>query len=304
MARIRSIHPQLWTDEAFVSLSVVARLFMIGLWSEADDYGLFEWKPVTLKMRLAPADNLDAPAIMGELSDAKFIIQFERDGKPYGVVKNFRKWQRPQKPSAPIIAIDDWIKTTIALVEPKADEPTQPLREHYDSPTGIENPMKDEGCRVEEEEPHSLRSCGVSAPEEQKPKKRTIFEILSGCLTAQTARDLIELRNKLKKPFTERSAEMLVDEFRTYGDAEQAALLMIKHSWRGFNPTWAGVPPPRDAHAPDQQVAGFYAAAGSPQLEAWQTHRHRTEGRFYPTDAKGGWRFPSEFPPLSDERAA
>ena len=32
MARIRSIHPGIWTDEAFVELSALARLLYIGLW--------------------------------------------------------------------------------------------------------------------------------------------------------------------------------------------------------------------------------------------------------------------------------
>lgn len=41
MSRIRSIHPGLWTDEAFVSLSPMARLFLMGLWNECDDMGSF-----------------------------------------------------------------------------------------------------------------------------------------------------------------------------------------------------------------------------------------------------------------------
>ena len=46
MARIRSVHPGLWTDEAFVSVSMTARLLAIGLWNQCDDQGAFEWKPI------------------------------------------------------------------------------------------------------------------------------------------------------------------------------------------------------------------------------------------------------------------
>jgi hypothetical protein len=49
MSRIRSIHPGFFADETFVMLSPLARLFWIGLLTEADDQGIFEWKPVTLK---------------------------------------------------------------------------------------------------------------------------------------------------------------------------------------------------------------------------------------------------------------
>ena len=64
MARIRSVHPGLFTDESFMSASPLARIVMIGVWTEADDNGVFEWKPLTLKARLLPADNADMAAIL------------------------------------------------------------------------------------------------------------------------------------------------------------------------------------------------------------------------------------------------
>jgi hypothetical protein len=50
--------------------------------------------------------------------------------------------------------------------------------------------------------------------------------------------------------------------------------------------------------------SGFYAAAGSKQLEAWQDHKFKTTGKSCPVDAKGGWTFPSEYPPSTREDAA
>lgn len=99
MSRIRSIHPGLWTDEEFVSLSAFARLLFMGLWNECDDKGLFEWKPVTLKMRLLPADNLDAAALLDEIEAAGCVRRYEINGKSYGAVRNFAKFQRPKKPN-------------------------------------------------------------------------------------------------------------------------------------------------------------------------------------------------------------
>ncbi len=100
MPRIRSVHPSLWTDEAFVSLSMPARLFYIGLWTEADDQGVFQWKPLSLKMRLLPADNVDAEVLLSELLENQLVTSYDIDGKGYGLVRNFTKFQRPKKPNA------------------------------------------------------------------------------------------------------------------------------------------------------------------------------------------------------------
>ncbi|WP_103728912.1 hypothetical protein [Novosphingobium sp. HII-3] len=99
MSRIRSVHPGLWTDENFVCLSPIARLLFIGLWNECDDGGRFEWRPLRLKMRVLPADNVDMDAIMAELVENQCILKYEVDGASYGAVRNFCKFQRPKKPS-------------------------------------------------------------------------------------------------------------------------------------------------------------------------------------------------------------
>jgi len=100
VARIRSVHPSLFTDEAWVSCSPLARILYIGLWTDADDQGLFEWKPLQLKMRLLPGDGADASALLAELEAVDLIKGYETDGKRFGAIKDFRKFQRPQKPNA------------------------------------------------------------------------------------------------------------------------------------------------------------------------------------------------------------
>ena len=100
MARIRSVHPGLFTDECFASLSMTARVLLIGIWTEADDAGVFEWKPVTLKMRIFPADNVDVPAALEEIEAAGAVKRFDAGGKVYGSVRNFCKYQRPKTPKS------------------------------------------------------------------------------------------------------------------------------------------------------------------------------------------------------------
>lgn len=100
MSRIRSTHPGLWTDEAFVTMSPHARLFFMGLWNECDDMGSFEWAPLKLKMRLAPADNVDGAALLAEIEASGCIMAYEAGGKRFGAVRNFCQYQRPKKPTS------------------------------------------------------------------------------------------------------------------------------------------------------------------------------------------------------------
>jgi hypothetical protein len=112
--RIRSIHPGLFTDEAFVSVSDAAQIFYIGLLTEADDQGVFEWKPITLKMRLRPASLSPVDSLLTELQDAQRIVSYEIAGRHYGAIRNFRKFQRPKYPNA-LHPITDEIRSYVGL---------------------------------------------------------------------------------------------------------------------------------------------------------------------------------------------
>jgi hypothetical protein len=100
MARIRSVHPGLFSDESWVSCSFPARLLFVGLWTDADDQGVFEWRPVQLKMRLLPNDAVEVSALLAELEAVDLIRGYEVAGKRFGAIKNFQKHQRPKKPNA------------------------------------------------------------------------------------------------------------------------------------------------------------------------------------------------------------
>ncbi len=103
MARIRSIHPSLFTDEAFMTLTIeqpLAPVLLMGLWTEADDEGVFEWKPLTLKARVLPAVACDVEPILRALVENRFVMQFVVDGKTYGAIRNFMRYQRPKKPNS------------------------------------------------------------------------------------------------------------------------------------------------------------------------------------------------------------
>ena len=134
-----------------MGLSPLARVLMIGIWTEADDQGVFEWKPLTLKARILPADDGSVEPLLDEIAQAGFVEKFEEDGKGYGAIRNFRKFQRPQKPNA-IHPLPDRLKAFIGLVRDQSTTPTRKLIQ-----------MEDVGCRREEKD-EEKKDRGADAP--------------------------------------------------------------------------------------------------------------------------------------------
>ncbi len=97
MARIRTIKPEFWTDEDIVELSIIARLFFIGMWNFADDHGNLPAAPKSLKMKILPADDADVPAIMIEILSGGFISEYTIDNKKYYHINGFTKHQKINK---------------------------------------------------------------------------------------------------------------------------------------------------------------------------------------------------------------
>lgn len=166
MSRIRSIHPGIWTDVDFVGLSPFARLLFIGMWNECDDKGIFLWSPLHLKMRILPADNVDAAALLDEIAAAGRIYQFDIGGKKYGAVKNFAKFQRPKKPNDIHPATPEAMAFAGHTDAPSAPPEEKPVRNQF--PTGSEkSPQREDGGGRREEEP-----IGSSPPPPPKPKSK------------------------------------------------------------------------------------------------------------------------------------
>lgn len=153
MSRIRSVHPGFFTDEDLVSVSFAARLLFIGLGVEADDKGVFEWKPLTIKMRIFPADNVDAAALLAELETIGAIKSYDVAGKKYGAIRNFRRFQKPKTPND-IYPAPREILAFVGLVSEmdEGDEPSFPQKGETLPQNGeIAPQMEDGGGRGEEE---------------------------------------------------------------------------------------------------------------------------------------------------------
>ena len=125
MSRIRSVHPGLWTDESFMGLTVAAPhacLVLIGLWNEADDSGVFEWKPLTLKAKILPAAMVDVVELLAILLAEGFIVSFDDSARTYGAIHNFRRFQRPDSPKA-WHPLPDNLRAFVYLDKPESHGP-------------------------------------------------------------------------------------------------------------------------------------------------------------------------------------
>ena len=102
MARRRMIDPNIWQSEDFATISVLARLVFIGMFSNADDDGRGRAKPVYLKSILFPYDdNLKAADIenaLGEIGAKMSVVFYDHDDNQYYAFTNWTKWQRVDKP--------------------------------------------------------------------------------------------------------------------------------------------------------------------------------------------------------------
>ena len=97
MARIRTIKPDFWEDEKIGKLPIPCRLFFIGCWNFADDFGVIKGNAVLLKSQIFPYDeNLRASEIkkwIDALVDAQMLIPIIHAEESYYYIRTFRSHQ-------------------------------------------------------------------------------------------------------------------------------------------------------------------------------------------------------------------
>lgn len=292
MPRIRSVHPGLFTDEAFMSASIYARVLMIGLWTEAMDDGVFEWKPIVLKARLFPADACDVEQLLGELVKLNVLKRIEHKGKAYGVLRNFRRYQRPKKPNdSGILSEPD--RAYVGLVPNQCGTSTE-----------IPPQMEDEGegCRGEG---NANSPDPTNTPELSERRSDIAREAIFVDFWDAFPRDGTESRSRAEKEFrklTPSDRRLAIAAIPAFKAAQAAAL--AKHPDRSGLHPWKYLAERRwEGHRQSRlSVAKFFAPEGSRQMAEW----NRVQGRPYPTNATGpdghtkGWYFDFEWPPSFD----
>jgi hypothetical protein len=96
-AHIRSVKPEALTDEALWDLEQETGLPLfrafVGLWTQADREGRFEWRPRPLKAAVLPYWDGDFSRVLDALATRGFLVKYVVDGREYGWVRTFHKHQ-------------------------------------------------------------------------------------------------------------------------------------------------------------------------------------------------------------------
>lgn len=286
MSRIRSIHPGLFTDEAFMTASPYARLLIIGIWTEAWDDGVFEWKPLTLKARLFPVDAVNVADLLAELVTLGFVKQFDA-GKPYGAIRNFQKYQRPKKPNSSGVLPN-------SLHEYVGSVPNQFPTSSEKSPQ-----MEDGGWREGEE-----KTEGATAPSSGVVAKVDYDTIEKQCREAAGLEDAISpglmvigpiLRLVEAGASMERDILPVLRASKAKGSKPSTWTYFLPAIERAMKPPEAikAIPPP-----PVVGASMVFVPVGSEAFDAWNAHKGKKHPfKYYPEHGGEGWLFPSEFPP-------
>jgi len=97
MARIRTIKPEFFEDEALAKLTAHERLLFIGTWLLADKNGVLEYRPEWIKAKVFPYENgetVDVSRMLPRLVSGGYLVRYRVDGREYLAVRNFSKHQR------------------------------------------------------------------------------------------------------------------------------------------------------------------------------------------------------------------
>lgn len=103
MARIRTIKPELWTDEKIGKLKREERLLFVASFNIADDQGVFKASLAYIKGQLfVYDDDLRLETIKGWLESlvtARMIIPFTYQNEGYYLIRTFKEHQVINRPS-------------------------------------------------------------------------------------------------------------------------------------------------------------------------------------------------------------
>lgn len=223
MARIRTIKPEFWEDEDIGKLPIPCRLFFIGCWNFADDYGVIKANAALLKSQIFPYDeNLRVSEIkkwIGALVDARMLIPIILDGdkkrpaeESYYIIRTFRSHQVLDKRyDKSYISIDkEYVKMLInkALENDDVNTTSTP-RQHYVNTTK----------EKEKEEEEEKKEISLSRDKEKFPPSEVVDKTLSECYDELSGdRSWIEIvtmntRNSGHKDFTIDMFEMCLKRF-------------------------------------------------------------------------------------------
>lgn len=105
MARKRFVAPEFFTHRALYRAEKKSRLPLrvafAGLWTCADRRGIFRWDPDALQLAVIPFDRCEMAEVLDALLSEDFIRKYTIDGRDYGIIPSFARWQHFHKNENP-----------------------------------------------------------------------------------------------------------------------------------------------------------------------------------------------------------
>lgn len=128
MARNRMVRPEFFLHEGLFDAEqesgLPLRLCYVGLWTQSDRRGRFQWRPRTLKAAIAPYDEgLDFGAVLDALEASGFIESYEVDGQRYGWIPSFERNQSVNYREAESTLPPPPVPDASATIEPPDTDP-------------------------------------------------------------------------------------------------------------------------------------------------------------------------------------
>lgn len=262
MARARNLKPGFFRDAKVVSCSFQARILFQGLWCMADYMGRLKYNPMEVKMEIFPADDVDVPACMDELSSTGLITMYrDCSGAALVQVTNFTKHQNPHvnerqdRNKNPIPCLPGPDEVAPSDEQEGEEEPSMEqrvkdalvvLREYSESdPADSLNlipdslfPLPDSGSPREGAPPPA---GSADKPRKSTPKaKLTKTDLINDFeIPEDLAVQFLQIRKDKRLTLTPKAMDDLVSEFRKAGlDVPMGIELCCKRSWAAFKASW------------------------------------------------------------------
>jgi hypothetical protein len=291
MARIRSIKPEFFRHEALYEAEketkLPLRLAFAGLWTAADREGRFRWSPRQLKLDCLPYDDCDFSRVLDALMTRGFIVKYAVDGKELGCIPSWHQHQviNNREKSSDLPAPNEI--NTLTREARVDDAPTTPLVQTQGEGKGKEGEREGKG------------KVSRSVADATRPVEESKFEEF---WSAYPRRDGPNPRKPAEQKFNA-LAKTGVDPDVMIAGAKQLAVEESRRGKIGTQFVAQAVTWLNQQRWSDHAASAFTADDGMVevldqlQLEAWDAYGLQHNGRGYPRNKKGGWRFPSKWPP-------
>lgn len=154
MGRIRTVKPELFTHEelydAEVETGLPLRFAWIGLFTQCDKEGRFEWRPRRLKAAILPYDEIDFSRVLHAWATRGWVVKYTHEGREFGCIPTWRRHQSPnnreRESEIPPPSKDVKENKDLPTREPRVDDAS--LTTHMHAPAEREREQDKRGTSV------------------------------------------------------------------------------------------------------------------------------------------------------------